>query len=88
MFLTCLQSVHHQKLDDKPLSFSAEVRKHALLKRHVVVPDIQGRGSVILTGKRRHASQAEIQNLIVMPPFYSDRKYTYWMNEINRSYQR
>lgn len=36
----CLQSVHHQKLDDKSLRFSAEVGKHALLKRHVVVSDI------------------------------------------------
>lgn len=35
-----LQSVHHQQLDDKSLRFFAQVRKHALLKRHVVVPDV------------------------------------------------
>lgn len=59
-----LQSVHHQELDDKPLRFFAEVRKHALLKRHVVVPDVQGCGSVILPSERGHASQAETQTLL------------------------
>lgn len=63
IFLRFLQSVHHQKLDDKTLSFSAEVRKHALLECHIVVPDVQGSGSVILTSERRHAGQAAAQNL-------------------------
>ncbi len=35
-----LQSVHHQQLDNKPLCFFAEVRKHAFLKCHIVVTDV------------------------------------------------
>lgn len=58
-----LQSVHHQELDDESLRFFAEVGEHALLKRHVVVADIQGGGSVVLAGKRRHAGQAKKKNI-------------------------
>lgn len=63
MFQGFLQSVHHQELDDEPLRLPAEVRKHALLERHVVVPDVQGRGSVVLAGEGRHAGQAETGNV-------------------------
>lgn len=57
----CSQPVHHQKLDDESFGLFAELWKHALLERHIVVPDVQRGGSVILTGKRRHPSQTRIR---------------------------
>lgn len=56
------QSVSHQQLYDEPFSFSAKIGKHALLKSHVIVSDVQYRAAIILASKWRYTGETDKRN--------------------------
>lgn len=60
--------ISHQQFDNKSLGFRAEVRKHALFKSHIIVPDVKDRASVILSRKGRHTSEAVVEKEWIVSP--------------------
>lgn len=77
------QPVCNQQLYDETFGLSAQVREHAFLEGHVIVPDVQYRTAIILPSKWRDSCQTDDKNRHLtasecIREGRNDKKYVYW----------